>query len=84
MVATATVSPVSVCGVTPKPRLRRDRENGLAYLQLAERRAGAAVEQRTVSLADDEDQVELVLDFDASGRLLGIEFLTEDRLPPGW
>ena len=57
-------------------RLKRDDENGLAYLYLVEAIApGQAVTQRTVSLSEDEDDVDLVLDFDADGRLLGVEFL---------
>lgn len=67
-----------------QPRLSRDDENGLAYLRLAEDVGpGQAVTQRTVSLSEDEDE-DLVLDFDAEGRLLGIEFLRQDHLPPGW
>jgi hypothetical protein len=36
-----------------------------------------------VSLSEDEEDVDLVLDFDAEGRLLGVEFLSQDNLPPG-
>ncbi len=68
----------------PKPRLRRNDENGLAYLYLAEVGPGHATTQRIVSSSDDEDQADLVLDFDAHGRLLGIEFLRQEHLPPGW
>jgi uncharacterized protein YuzE len=70
--------------MTAKPRLRRDDKNGLAYLHLTEVGPGGSVEQRAVSLADDEEHAELILDFDSSGRLVGIEFLRQDRLPPGW
>ena len=66
-------------------RLTRDDENGLAYLRLVERTGvGTSVTQRTVSLSDDEDDADLVLDFDAQGRLLGVEFLRQAHLPPGW
>ena len=66
-------------------RLTRDHENGLAYLRLVERTGvSTSVTQRTVSLSDDEDGADLVLDFDAQGRLLGVEFLRQDHLPPGW
>jgi uncharacterized protein YuzE len=68
----------------PAPRLTRDDENGLAYLRLAEVGPGQAVTQRTVSLSEDEEDVDLVLDFDAQGRLLGVEFLSQDNLPPDW
>ncbi len=72
-------------GKRVQPRLSRDDENGLAYLHLAEDVGpGQAVTQRTVSLSEDEDGADLVLDFDAEGRLLGVEFLRQDHLPPGW
>jgi uncharacterized protein YuzE len=66
-------------------QLTRDDENGLAYLRLAEELGlGDSVTQRTVSLTGREDDADLVLDFDAEGRLLGVEFLRQDHLPPGW
>jgi uncharacterized protein YuzE len=71
-------------GRQPEPRLRRDDENGLAYLYLSEVGPGQAVTQRTVALSDDEDAADLVLDFDSQGRLLGIEFLSQPHLPPDW
>jgi uncharacterized protein YuzE len=68
-----------------QPRLTRDDDNRLAYLHLAEDVGpGRSVTQRTVSLTEDEDDADLVLDFDAEGRLLGVEFLRQDHLPPGW
>ena len=45
---------------------------------------GQALKQRTVSLSGDEDGVDLVLDFDDSDRLLGVEFLHPAHVPPGW
>ncbi len=72
-------------GTRVQARLTRDDDNGLAYLHLTEGvRPGQAVTQRTVSLSEDEDDADLVLDFDAQGRLLGVEFLRQDHLPPGW
>jgi uncharacterized protein YuzE len=68
-----------------QPRLTRDDDNGVAYLHLAEDvRPRQSVTQRTVSLTEDEDDADLVLDFDSEGRLLGVEFLRQDHLPPGW
>ena len=37
-----------------------------------------------MSLSEDEDGVDLVLDFDDSDRLLGVEFLHPAHVPPGW
>jgi uncharacterized protein YuzE len=66
-------------------RLSRNDKNGLAYLHLVEREArGPSGTQRIVSLTEDEDNADLVLDFDAQGRLLGVEFIRQDHLPPGW
>jgi uncharacterized protein YuzE len=68
-----------------QPRLTRDDENGVAYLYLTEGgRRAQTVTQRIVSLSDDEDQADLVMDFDAQGRLLGVEFMSQEHLPPGW
>jgi uncharacterized protein YuzE len=72
-------------GTRVHARLTRDDDNALAYLYLTEGvRPGQAVTQRTVSLSENEDDADLVLDFDAQGRLLGVEFLRQDHLPPGW
>jgi uncharacterized protein YuzE len=66
-------------------RLTRDDEHGLAYLNLAQDvRPGQSATQRTVSLTEDEDDAVLALDFDSEGRLLGVEFLRQEHLPPGW
>lgn len=70
--------------MTFKPWLKRDRESGIVYLYLAEIAPGQAVKQRTLSLSEDEDEVDLILDFDDPDRLLGVEFLNQDHAPPGW
>lgn len=72
-------------GKPVEARLTKDDEHGLAYLRLVDQTGVAnSATQRTVSLSDDEDDADLVLDFDAQGRLLGVEFLRRDHLPPGW
>ena len=63
--------------------LKWDPEVGAGYLALAAIGDGEAVSQRIV-----ENPVrgldDIVLDFDVRGRLLGIEFLDERVLPPGF
>jgi uncharacterized protein YuzE len=63
-------------------RLTWDTEADAGYFALTEIGPGEAVSQRVV-----ENPVEgigdIVLDFDAEGRLLGIEFLDGRALPPG-
>ncbi len=59
----------------------RDEETGIAYLRLADIGPGQAVRQEIVSLDDDPDNADLVLDFNAHGQLLGIEFLKRDTYP---
>jgi len=63
-------------------RLTWDVEAGAGYLALAEIAPGDAVSQEIVPNPAD-GMGDIVLDFDASGRLLGIEFLDERALPPG-
>lgn len=70
-------------GVALHLGLDRDDHGGPSYLALADRAAGHAVLQRTVSVGEAEEDIDLVLDFDAQGRLLGIEFLSPEHLPPG-
>jgi uncharacterized protein YuzE len=64
-------------------RLEWDSEVGAGYIYLTEIGPGEAVHQRIVEnpVAGIDD---VVLDFDASGRLLGIEFLDAAALPPGF
>jgi hypothetical protein len=63
-------------------QLSWDDDAAAGYLPLREIRAGQAVHQRVVAnpVAGVGD---VVLDFDAEGHLLGIEFLDERIVPPG-
>ncbi len=73
-----TLSPMAL-----EALVTRDEETGIAYLRLADIGPGQAVRQEIVSLSDDPDNADLVLDFNAHGQLLGIEFLNARHLPPG-
>jgi hypothetical protein len=63
-------------------RLSWDEDAGAGYLPLAAVTAGRSARQQTVP-NPVPGRGELVLDFDADGRLLGIEFLDGATLPPG-
>jgi uncharacterized protein YuzE len=59
-----------------------DSEAGAGYLPLARIGPGKAVSQRVV--ANPVDGIgDIIVDFDADGRLLGVEFLDERAVPPG-
>ncbi|NHC15131.1 DUF2283 domain-containing protein [Motilibacter deserti] len=64
-----------------RPVLTRDEETGIAYLKFADAGPGPT-RQETVSLSDDPNDADLVLDFNARGQLFGIEFLNSAHLPP--
>jgi uncharacterized protein YuzE len=59
-----------------------DSEAEAGYFPLTEIGPGEAVSQRLVK-NPVSGIGEIILDFDADGRLLGIEFLDERALPPG-
>jgi len=63
-------------------RLTWDEEANAGYLYLTEIGPGEAVTQRIVQnpIRGLDD---VILDFDAGGRLLGVEFLDHRVLPPG-
>ena len=62
-------------------RLTWDREADAGYLALTDVADGAAVHQRVV-VNPVAGAGEVILDFDAAGRLLGVELLGSDQLPP--
>jgi len=59
-----------------------DSEVEAGYFALTEIGPGEAASQRVVK-NPVHGIGEIILDFDAAGRLLGIEFLDERALPPG-
>ena len=61
-------------------RFTWDEEADAGYLHLTGVGRGEAVVQRIVEV---EGPGEVVLDLDAEGRVLGIEFLGDALLPPG-
>jgi uncharacterized protein YuzE len=63
-------------------RLTWDREVDAGYLHLTDIGPGEAVTQRIVA-GPKRGSGEVVLDFDRKGRLLGIEFIGHELLPPG-
>ena len=60
------------------PRVEQDSETGYAYVYLCEPASGLVADTIALKKEDPEDPNALdalVLDFDASGRLVGIEVL---------
>lgn len=64
-------------------RITFDRESDVAYLSLVDRdlRAGEAVTQSDI-LPTPSGEGSLIIDFDADGRLLGIEVLSASSVLP--
>jgi len=63
-------------------RVTFDPESDAAYIHLADIGRGGVV--RTLHLSDDNGYIPVHLDFDAEGRLLGIELLSaRSQLPSG-
>ena len=60
-------------------RLTYDDEVDAAYLELEDIADGTAVENVAVERPGRGD---IILDFDADGRLLGVEVIRSDRTPP--
>jgi uncharacterized protein YuzE len=60
-------------------RITYDREANAAYIYLVDIAPGKAVQQKEIPV---DDRGVIVLDFDASGYLLGVEILGADSILP--